>query len=62
MARVGTDAWFGEIEGWLRELLARLPQNRDARRGNLVAMIGEIEQVRVVSGRLRVVQRTQDPV
>jgi len=62
MARVGTDAWFGEIEGWLRELLARLPQNRDAQRGNLLAMIGEIEQVRVVSGRLRVVQRTQDPV
>jgi hypothetical protein len=62
MARVGTDAWFGEIEGWLRELLARLPQSPEAQRSNLLALIDEIERVRMVSGRLRVVRCAHDPL
>jgi len=62
MARIGTDAWFGEIESWLRELLARLPQGHETERDDLVALISEIHEVRVISGRVRVGRRLTDPI
>jgi hypothetical protein len=62
MARVGSDAWFGEIEEWLRELLAQLPQGPEGARSELIALIREIERVRVVNGRLRILQPADGPI
>ena len=62
MACVGTDAWFGEIEDSLRQIVAQLPQNADGERAELLALIDEIEGVRVISGRVRVVRRLADAI
>ena len=62
MARIGTDAWFGEIEDWLRDLVSQLPQIPEPKRAELHALIAEIEGVRVVRGRMRVVRRIPNPI
>jgi hypothetical protein len=62
MAQVGTDAWFGEIEIWLRQLILHLPQNAREERSELLALIAEIEGVRVISGRVRLVRVAPDVI
>ena len=62
MARIGTDAWFGEIEDWLRDLVSQLPQIPEPKRAELFTLLAEIEGVRVVRGRMRVVRRIPNPI
>jgi len=59
VARIGTDAWFGEIESRLHELLERLPRSH---RADLLALITELREVRVIRGRVRIVRRVSDPI
>jgi hypothetical protein len=59
MARVGTDAWFYEIERWLQRLAAQLPQAAESERAQVRALISEIAGVRVVRGRVRVVRSAE---
>jgi hypothetical protein len=62
MTQVGSDAWFGEIETWLHQLIMHLPQDAGEERAELLALIAEIEGVRVISGRVRVVRRAPDVI